>query len=155
MTLNWSDLNLNGMPAIIRALQELDQRVDAQRSQHNLLAHHVDQIYLENLKARLVATETLLSALCKRLDDVEHLISEEIMAGLARPAELREVVAELGHGWRIERQVTPPNASAAMSDPYSPGVFDPNPVATKHMMTADSYQTDGWVQQYAAAADEA
>jgi hypothetical protein len=29
------------------------------------------------------------------------------------------VVAELGHGWRIERQPTPPNAAGATSDPVA------------------------------------
>jgi len=72
MTINWSDLQLNGMPATLRALEQLDKRLDSLASQHNLLAHQVDQLHPDNLKARIAALETLVSALSARLDEQEY-----------------------------------------------------------------------------------
>jgi hypothetical protein len=80
-----------------------------------------------------------------RIAELEYLLSEELMRSLATPADLRETVAELGHGWRVERQLTPPNESGATSAPY--------PVAADGV-TADSWLSgDDWVTQFAADAD--
>lgn len=78
---DWHDMHLNGMPAVHRAIARL------QKAQERAEAAHRAEI--GELQARVA--------------ELEYLWSEEIMTNLAPPAELREVVAELGHGWRIER----------------------------------------------------
>jgi|WetSurMetagenome_2_1015567.scaffolds.fasta_scaffold303285_2 hypothetical protein len=40
----------------------------------------------------------------EQVEELQGLVSGEMMAGLVKPSELREVVEELVHGWRIERQ---------------------------------------------------
>jgi hypothetical protein len=79
---------------------------------------------------------------------------------VARVQTLEARVAELEYLWseEIMRQLltersVPPNDSAA--DPYSPAVFDPNPIAVKPTggVIADSWQKDGWVTQYVAAVE--
>ena len=63
-----------------------------------LLADHCELVDLvAKLDQRTAAQDV-------RIAQLEYLISEEIMLGLAKPHELREVVAELDHGWKIERQ---------------------------------------------------
>lgn len=78
---DWHDMHLNGMPAVHRAIARL------QKAQERAEAAHRAEI----------------CALTERVAELEYLWSEEIMRQLAPPAELREVVAELGHGWRVER----------------------------------------------------
>jgi hypothetical protein len=79
---DWHDLHLNGMPAVHRAisrLQKAQERLElAQRAEMRELSAQVAQL--------------------------EYLWSEEIMAHLTPPAALRVIVAELGSGWRIERE---------------------------------------------------
>jgi len=79
---DWHDLHLNGMPAVHRAISRL------QKTQERLE----------------VSFKAALNDLTERVEQLEYLWSEEIMANLAPPAELRAVVAELGGGWRIERE---------------------------------------------------
>jgi hypothetical protein len=78
---DWHDMHLNGMPAVHRAIARL------QKAQERAEAAHRAEIC--ELRARVA--------------ELEYLWSEEIMRQLL-PGEVREVVAELGHGWRIERE---------------------------------------------------
>lgn len=87
---DWHDLHLNGMPAVHRAISRL------QKAQERAEAAHRAEI----------------CELRDRVAELEYLWSEEIVANMASPAELRslakaadlrEIVAELGAGWRIER----------------------------------------------------
>ncbi len=70
----------------------------------------------------------------------------------------REVVADLGHGWRIERQPAPPNADGATYTPTPSHVAletgTPYPVAATGT-PGDSCLpvADCWVTQFAAAVD--
>lgn len=48
--------------------------------------------------------ETTMTQQEEDITELKYLVSEELMARLAKPSELREVVEELGAGWRIERQ---------------------------------------------------
>lgn len=48
--------------------------------------------------------QTALTQQEQEISELQYLLSEEIMASLASPSERREVIADLGHGWRIERQ---------------------------------------------------
>lgn len=78
---DWHDLHLNGMSAVHRAISRL----------------------LKAQERAEMAQRAEICALRERVEQLEYLWSEEIMARLATPAELRTVVAELGAGWRIER----------------------------------------------------
>lgn len=84
MTLDWVDLNLNGMPAIHRVLRYFDTALTQQEQD---------------------------------IRELQYLMSEELLVSLVRQPEFREVVEELGHGWRIERQPAEPNGSGATSVP--------------------------------------
>jgi hypothetical protein len=85
LTINWSDINLNGMPAIQRTLETVVKAVNAIESRHSLELHRLE-------------------------DRVRRLESGEGGA-------VSEIVEELGHGWRIERQQAAPNADDATSGP--------------------------------------
>jgi hypothetical protein len=67
------------------------------------------------------------------VEELQGLVSGEMMGGLVKPDELREVVAELGAGWRIERQ--PPSIPAGTT------------------VTGSTWLLDDWVTQYTAAVD--
>ena len=84
MQLDWHDLKTNGCPALLRALKQIEIALAQQDAE---------------------------------IAELQRLVSETIMADLTQPAapqkpqllpRQREVVAELGHGWQIERQ---PNAN--------------------------------------------
>lgn len=82
----------------------------------------------------------------KAIAELQYLVSEEIIISLTPPAELREIIEELGNGWRIERQPASLNASAATSAP---------PAATMMAGTPGDSWLSGpdWVSDYAAATD--
>jgi hypothetical protein len=96
MQLDWHDLKTNGCPALLRALKLIETILTQQ-------------------DAQLSQAETDIA-------ELQYLLSEELIARLApRSPRLlprqRQIVAELGGGWRIERQAVSPNASAATSAP--------------------------------------
>jgi hypothetical protein len=81
--------------------------------------------------------ETVLTEQEQDITELQYLISEEIMAGLTTPAELREVVEKRGHGWRTICQ--PSDTPAATTTVGVPGdTWLPGP---------------DWVTDYAAATD--
>jgi hypothetical protein len=118
---------------------------------HCQLAKRV-QVLVE-LEMALAETVTLLEG---RIAEVEYLLSEEIMANLT-PPDVRETVADLGHGWRIERQPAPPNAVGATYTPSHVALETgtPYPVAATGT-PGDSWLpvADCWVTQFAAAVDK-
>lgn len=91
MTVDWGDLKLNGMPALLRALEQFDKRQTQQEVQLKLLAYQVSQLE-------------------ERAAELEFLWSEEIGRRLippgngTEPAMPAEGEMELGAGWRIERR---------------------------------------------------
>jgi hypothetical protein len=87
LTINWNDIKLNGAPAINRALETLLKGVNALETRHSLEIHQLEERV-------------------RRLEERRDLASGA-----------QEIVEELGHGWRIERQPAMPNASAATSVP--------------------------------------
>jgi hypothetical protein len=114
-------------------------------TEHELKLNGCKAQLTDHLALREMVTQRLAD-LEERLATLELLVSEEIMAGLAQPAELREIVEELGAGWRIERQPVSPNASAATSDPLAE-----NPAAT--IILGDTWLPGDWVTQYTDAVD--
>jgi len=60
--------------------------------------------------------ETTLMQQEQDIAELQYLVSEELLIGLAQPAELREVVEELGAGWRIERQPQSTPAATTVED---------------------------------------
>ena len=127
-TLDWHDLHMNGMSAISRALETLQRELAALANQQALLAHRMDAL----LKTQATQGESI--------EELQYLLSEEIMAQLlAQPPVATtpsEVVAELGHGWQIERQLAANPASITIAG-----------------IPSDSWQDDGWVRQYVAATE--
>jgi cytoskeletal protein RodZ len=91
LTINWNDIKLNGMPAINRTLEYLVKESNALEIRHNLEIHQLEE--------RM-----------RRLEDAHDQLRAEQVSQ-------QEVVEELGHGWRIERQPATPNASVATSVP--------------------------------------
>lgn len=116
--INNHDLNFGGMPAIIRALNTLAAHVSDLRNRLDLLE------YADAQRSQRIATL-------------------ELKLGADRPAESREVVAELGHGWRIERSPAPDPASELPT-----GL-----VNTSGGISADSWLPASWVQDYTAAVE--
>ena len=116
--INNHDLAFGGMPAIIRALNTLAANVSDLRNQVALL-EYADAQRVQ----RIAALEQILES--------------------ARPAESREVVAELGHGWQIERSPAPDPASEPMT----------GPAETSGGVIADSWLPASWVQDYTAAVE--
>lgn len=123
--INWHQVKIGGCPALLAALQEWERQSQAE------MCELVDRV----------------AQLTERVEQLECLLTEEIMAGLARPAELREVVAELGAGWRIERsRGETGNAN---------GVVSEKPAGSREgiIVTADSWLVDDWVTQYVTAVE--
>lgn len=83
----------------------------------------------------------------EQIENLQNQLNAEIMARPASPTALREIVAELGNGWRIERQPAAPNASAATS---APPAARPATIST----FADTWLPDDcWVQYFAAVGE--
>lgn len=146
MPLDWSDLKLNGAPAILRALETLDKREINLNALHTHLSYQLGQLQTSH-QALLdqLGQLTNLTDLSTRLADLEYLISEELLLGLAQPAEIREVVAELGAGWRIERQ--PQSIPAATTvedvDRQMAGVESILGAFHRHFVLTPGYPQDG------------
>jgi len=118
-----------------------------ERMNPDLIAYSLALCGMTSYRATVLEIVQKINEIQEHVEDLESLMSGEIMAGLAQPAELREVVAELGSGWKIERPATPPNGDGATSEPY------PMPSTTAGV-TADSWLAEAdWVTQFAAAAD--
>ena len=62
--------------------------------------------------------ETVLTQQEQNITELQALVSGEMIAGLVKPTELREVVAELGAGWRIERQPGSNQDTTEMTNPW-------------------------------------
>jgi hypothetical protein len=45
-----------------------------------------------------------INELQEAVEELQKLVSDEMMGGLVKPSELSDVVAELGAGWQIVRQ---------------------------------------------------
>lgn len=118
MQLDWHDLKTNGCPALLRALKQI---------------------------------ETTLTQQEEDIAELQYLVSEEIIERLAPHKRYllprqRQIVAELGGGWRIERQPAEPNADAATSAPPPP-----NPAATVTSRGTDWVRDTtpgGWFKSY-------
>lgn len=116
-----------------------------------MLTINWNDIKLNGMPAISRALETLakeINALETRHNLELHLLTQQL-----RRLEIRvlangdrEIVEELGHGWRIERQPAAPNANAATSDP---------PAATTTVGTPTDSWLSGpdWVTDFAAAVD--
>lgn len=117
--LDWNELQHNGTPAVISALEQLQKAVNSQASQLNLLDYQ------------------LRRALAEQAREVEK-IRGLLRAPQPGPSTPSEVVADLGHGWRIERR------------PAS----IPDETITMEGKPADSWLPNDWVVQFAAVADE-
>ena len=68
------------------------------------IAHSLSLCGMPAYRATILNLVAGMNELQEQVEKLQGLVSEEMMAGLVGPEELREVVAELGHGWRIERQ---------------------------------------------------
>ena len=142
LTLDWHDLTFNGTYAWLRAMEAIQKELATVGNQQALLAHRLDQI---NASHRVLVDQLDLPSLLTRLADLEYLISEELLLGLVQPAQIREVVEELGNGWRIERQPAEPNVSAATSAQPPANPAQPT--------TADAWLQYGCVTRYTAAVE--
>lgn len=73
--LDWHDLSFNGMPAYHRALLQLQTQVKELAAQLGLVVSRMDQLQQAALKLE------------ERATTLEYVVSEELLCGLARPAE--------------------------------------------------------------------
>lgn len=116
-----------------------------------MLTINWNDIKLNGMPAISRALETLakdFNALETRHNLELHLLTQQLrkLEILVLANRDREIIEELGHGWRIERQPAAPNASAATSDLPAATTTDGTP--------ADSWlSAPNWVTEYAAAAD--
>ena len=127
-----------------------------------MLTINWNDIKLNGMPAINRALETLVkefNALETRHNLELHLLTQQL-----RRLEIRvlangdrEIVEELGHGWRIERQPAAPNANAATSDPPAATMATPpnnDGVIEGALGTCGfSWLPDDWVTQYTAAVD--
>ena len=88
MQLDWHDLRINGSPALMQALKQIETALTQQEQDITELQY--------------LLSEELILRLAPRSP---RLLTRQ-----------RQVIEELGHGWWIERCATP-NASAATSTP--------------------------------------
>jgi hypothetical protein len=123
MQLDWHELRTNGCPALLRALKQIEHAL-AEQSQLLSVAEKQDKLIL--------AAQLQQGA---DITDLQYLISEEIMARIAPPEDLREVVI---HGRWTGRQPNE-NPDAAITTVGVPG---------------DTWLTGpDWVTDYAAVSD--
>lgn len=90
-------------------------------------------------RAAILNLAAQMNELQEQVEELQSLVSAEIMGGLAKPSELREVVEELGHGWRIERQ--PADASATEPSTATVGqsyTWLPGDLWTQYCAAADA-----------------
>lgn len=122
------------------------------------IAHNLFLGGMSAYRAPLLEFAERINEIQEAGEELQGLVSGEMMAGLVKPDELREVVEELGHGWRIERQPTAPNARAATSTPPAATTATPpigDWVSDGSIGTPGySWLSDDWVTQLAAAVDD-
>lgn len=93
MQLDWHDLKINGCPAIMRALKQIEA----------ILTEQEKLLSVAEKQDKLIIAAQLQQE--QDIEELQYLLSEEIMASMAHPAELREIFEE--QGWpqrRIERE---------------------------------------------------
>jgi hypothetical protein len=112
LAISWADVLTNGMPGFVRALESIQKYVNGLEAQQTLLGQQVEH-GLAGLTDRVGAGEEVRAAHESRLDDLEYLMSMELMATLIPGDQLHEVVAELRDGWQI-RMVRLPVAAPAV-----------------------------------------
>jgi|WetSurMetagenome_2_1015567.scaffolds.fasta_scaffold543947_2 hypothetical protein len=83
----------------------------------DMISHSLSLCGVSAYRATILEMAEQINELQEAVEELQGLVSGEMMAGLVKPGELREVVAELGSGWRIERMPISPNVSAATSIP--------------------------------------
>ncbi len=100
LALNWADVQTNGMPGFLRALEQLQKYVnvlEARVAQQSALIP--DPGWVGHFGAKLQAQGNEIGGLEARVTDLELVVSEELLASLALPAEaaaeLRAGVAEV------------------------------------------------------------
>jgi len=123
-----------------------------ERINTDLIAHSLAICGMTSYRVTILELVQKLNEIQEHVEDLESLMSREIMADLVQPAELREVVAELGSGWKIERQVTPPNASAATLDAQQIETLT-GTGTDADVIAVDSREEGGWVQTYCGAVE--
>jgi hypothetical protein len=70
----------------------------------DMISHSLSLCGMNAYRATILEMAERINELQETVEDLQGLVSGEMITGLVKPGELREVVAELGHGWRIERQ---------------------------------------------------
>lgn len=104
LALNWADVQTNGMPGFLRALVDLQKyvnRLEARVAQQSALIP--DPGWVGHFGAKLQAQGNEIGVLQGRVEDLELIVSEELLGSLALPAE---AAAELRAGWAEVRECT-------------------------------------------------
>jgi len=137
MQLDWHDLKTNGCPALLRALKQIEtvlteqtQLLSVAEKQAKLMTQQETRLGQAEKAIEICTAANMRQEM--EIAEQQYLLSEELIARLAPPVELREIVEELGVGWSIECQPISPSASAATSTPPAA-----NPVATTTIEDVD------------------
>ena len=81
----------------------------------DMISHSLSLCGMNAYRATILEMAEQINEIQEAVEELQGLVSGEMMAGLVKPAELREVVAELGHGWRIERQPSDTQGATTMA----------------------------------------
>jgi hypothetical protein len=78
-----------------------------ERMKLDMISHDLRLNGAAAYRATLLQQADKINELQEQVEELQNQLSAEIMARLAPPSELREIVEELGNGWRIERSLPP------------------------------------------------
>jgi hypothetical protein len=96
----------------------------------DMISHGLSLCGMSAYRATILEMAERINEIQEAVEDLQGLVSAEIMGGLAKASELREVVAELGAGWRIERQpqsIPAPSSATTVEDVDRPMAFVHSP----------------------------
>lgn len=117
LALNWADVQTNGMPGFLRALVDLQKfvnRLEAQVVQQSALIP--DPGWVGHYGAKLESQATEIGVLQGRVEDLELIVSEELLATLAAPDQLHAVVEELRGSWQGQEVRLPVTVEITLDD---------------------------------------
>jgi len=104
-----------------------------------MISHSLSLCGMNAYRAVILEMAEQINALQEAVEDLQGLVSAEIMGGLAKPSELREVVAELARGQE--------SGDRGQGNGRQPSSIPDGTV------TGSSWLPDDWVKQYTAAVD--
>lgn len=117
LALNWADVQTNGMPGFLRALEQLQKyvnRLEAQLAQQGAMIP--DPGWVGHYGARLEASATEIGVLQGRVADLELIVSEELLATLVAPDQIHAVVEEIRGSWQGQEVRLPVTVEIALDD---------------------------------------